>query len=54
VQGPPKHIEINKITVCEHSRDLCALIDVHAAEFHHGTWRLPFDSPYRAFLAMFV
>ena len=56
VQGPPKrNVEINKqITVCEHSRDLCTLIDAHAAEFNHETWRLPFNSSCRAFLAMFV
>ena len=33
VQGP----SINKqITVCQDSRDLCALIFAHAAEFNHG------------------
>ena len=36
VQGPSKrNVEINKqITVCQDSRDLCALIDAHAAEFN--------------------
>ncbi len=35
-QGPSRrNVEINKqITVCEDSRDLCALIDAHAAEFN--------------------
>jgi hypothetical protein len=37
VQGPStRNVEINKqITVCQDSRDLCALIDVHAAKFNH-------------------
>jgi hypothetical protein len=28
--------------------ELCALIDAHAAEFNHETWRLPFESSCRA------
>jgi len=36
VNGPSRrNVEINKqITVCQDSRDLCALIDAHAAEFN--------------------
>ena len=36
VQGPSKrNLEINRqITVCEHSRDLCVLMDENAAEFN--------------------
>ena len=37
VNGPSRrNVEINKqITVCQDSRDLCALIDAHAAEFNN-------------------
>ena len=49
VNGPSRrNVEINKqITVCQDSRDLCALIDAHAAEFNQA-WRLPFESSCRA------
>jgi hypothetical protein len=50
IRSSKRNVKINQqITACQGCRDLCALIDAHAAEFNHAiAWRLPFESSCRA------